>query len=294
MKDHSHVNLSIFAAVLVLAMVTIACGINFKLPVNKIETGPTQTENIQIPMPADPSANIELNLEFTGGDLKLAPGASGYLAVGTATYNAAELAPELETSGASATLRSGNLESDDIPILDKDVQNEWDLQLANTPMSLNIKAGAYNGRLELGGLSLENLTVSEGGSDMTGAFTEPNLIEMSSFEYSTGASSVNLKGLANANFKQMSFSSGAGDYTLSFDGDLRGEENVTIDSGLGSVNIIVPEGFNAQVIFDGALTKITTSGSWVQNENVYSLSGSGPMITIKVSMGAGALNLKTE
>jgi hypothetical protein len=57
---------------------------------------------------------------------------------------------------------------------------------------------------------------------------------------------VELKGLANANFEQMSFTSGAGDYTLSFNGDLQRDASVTIDSGFGTVNIIVPEGDDCQ------------------------------------------------
>jgi len=92
----------------------------------------------------------------------------------------------------------------------------------------------------------------------------------------------------------MTFTSGAGDYTLSFDGDLQRDASVTIDSGVGTVNIIIPEGVNAQVTFDGGLTTVNTNGKWEHNGNVYTLSGSGPTITITVKMGAGTLNLETE
>lgn len=288
----------ILAAALVLALVSMACGANIKLPVTQIKTGPTQTVDIQVPMPEEPSTGGELNLEFLAGEMKLAPaaalGANGYLASGTATYNVADFEPKVESTGASYTLRSGNLEIEGIPNFQDDVKNEWDLQLANTPMSLNIKAGAYTGSFELGGLSLEKLTISEGGSDLTGTFSEPNHVEMSSFTFSTGGSSVELKGLANANFAQMTFSSGAGDYTLSFDGDLKRDASVTIDSGVGTVNIIVPEGVNAQVTFGGGLSTVNTNGGWEQDGNVYTLSGSSPTLTIAVKMGAGSLNLKTE
>lgn len=284
----------ILAAVLVLALVTMACGINIKPPVTQIETGPTQTVDIQLPMPEEASTGVELNLEFVAGELKLAPGASGYLASGTATYNVAEFEPSIETAGSSYTLRSGDMKIEGIPVFKDNVINKWDLQLANTPMSLNIQAGAYTGSFELGGLSLEKLTISEGGSDLTGAFSEPNRVVMSSFAFSTGGSSIELKGLANANFEQMAFASGAGDYTLSFDGDLQRDASVAIDSGVGTVTIIAPAGVNAQVTFDGGLSTVNTDGGWSQKDNVYSLSGSGPTITITVKMGAGTLNLKTE
>ena len=287
----------ILAAALVLALVTIACGINLKSPVTQIKTGSIQGVEIQVPMPAEPSTGAVLNLEFVAGDLKLAPlatGGKGSLVSGKATFNAPDFEPKVESSGSSVTLRTGDMKIEGIPIVKDDIKNEWDLQLANTPMSLNIQAGAYNGSFELGGLSLEKLAISEGGSDLTMTFSKPNLVEMSSFTFSTGGSKVALNGLANANFEQMTFNSGAGDYTLSFDGDLQRDAGVTIDSGVGTVNIIVPEGVNARVTFDGGLTTVNKAGGWVQNDKVYTLSGSGPTITITVKMGAGTLNLKAE
>ena len=44
---------------------------------------------------------------------------------------------------------------------------------------------------------------------------------MSILRYETGASTVKLNGLANANFGTLIFSGGAGDYTLDFSGDLQ-------------------------------------------------------------------------
>jgi len=284
----------ILAAALALVLVTMACGVNIDLPVTKIKTGPTQTVDIQVPMPEDPSTGAELNLEFVGGSLKLAPGASGYLASGTATFNAVDFEPKVDTAGSSYTLWQGDRKIEGIPNFKDDFKNNWDLQLANIPLSLDIKAGAYNGSFELGGLSLEKLAISEGGSDVTGTFSAPNNVEMSSFTYSTGGSKMELKGLANANFEQMTFTSGAGDYTLSFDGDLQRDASVTIESGVSTVNIIVPAGVNAQVTFEGGLSSVNAGGGWDKNGEVYTLSGSGPTITITVTMGVGTLNLKTE
>lgn len=283
----------LLSAALTVALITLACGCNLGLPVTKIKTGTLQGVDIQIPLPEDPSTGVELNLEFVGGDLELAPGASGYLASGTATFNVADFEPKLEANGSSYTLRSGRLDTQGFPISQGDIKNEWDLQLADTPMSLTINAGAYNGSLELGGLSLEKLAISDGGADVSAAFSDPNKVVMSSFTYATGASSAELRGLANANFDQMTFTSGAGDYTLSFDGDLQRPASVTIESGLGTLNIILPEGANAQVTVDG-LSAVNTAGGWSQNGKVYTLSGDGPTLTITVTMGAGTLNLKTE
>jgi hypothetical protein len=291
----------ILAAALVLSLVSVACGANIQSPVTSIQTGPIQTVDIQVPMPAGSVTSVELNLEFAAGELKLSPAAvagaaseaGGYLASGAATFNAIDFEPKVEVAGVSCTLRQGDLKIEGIPKFQDDLKNQWDLQLANTPMSLNIKAGAYTGDIELGRLSLEKLAISEVGSDTSVTFSAPNQVEMSSFTYDTGGSTLVLKGLANANFEQMTFNSGAGDYTLSFDGDLRRDASVTIDSGISTVNIIVPKGVNAQVSFEGGLSSVNMNGGWEQNGDMYILSGSGPTITINVKMGVGTLNLKT-
>jgi hypothetical protein len=293
MKKHPQTLIDILAATLVLGLVSLACA-KLNLPITQIKTGPTQTEEIQIPTPKESSSGVVLNLEFIAGDLNVSPGNTGNLVSGKATYNVADFKPVVEASGSPYSVRSGDLEMQGIPKVQGDLINKWDLQIANTPLSLNIKAGAYSGSFELGGLSLKNLSIEEGGSDVTCTFSEPNQVEMALFKYSTGASKANLKGLANANFEQMNFSSGAGDYTLSFDGDLQRDAKVKIDSGLGNLTIIVPEGINAQLILEGGLSTANIEGGWVQDGKVYTLSGNGPSLTITLSMGAGSLNLKTE
>ncbi len=284
----------ILISVFVVVIVTTACGFNFSLPLTRINTGPTQTVEIQVPLPEDPAAGVELNLEFLAGKMRLSPGATEYLASGTASYNAALFEPVVENGELSSTLRQGEKETRSLPDYDDNVINEWDLEIADRPLNLNINAGAYEGNFELGGLSLEKLAISEGGSDLTGTFSEPNHVEMSSFTFNTGGSSVELTGLANANFKEMIFTSGAGDYTLSFDGDLQRDTSVRIESGVSTVNIIIPEGVNATLTFDGGLTGIENDGTWEQNGNSYTHPGSGPILTITVKMGVGSLNLKSQ
>jgi hypothetical protein len=69
---------------------------------------------------------------------------------------------------------------------------------------------------------------------------------------------------------------------------------VSIESGVSTVTVIIPEGTNAQVITDNGLSTVSTSGSWQQNGSTYQLTGSGNTITIHVKLGVGSLQLKTS
>jgi hypothetical protein len=293
-EDSMNKRHQILAVILVLALTTVACGFLNKQPVVQIKTGSAQKAEIQLPMPASSTEAVDLELRFLAGKLRVAPGATEGLVTGTASFNATELLPRTEVNGSSYMVYQGDPSNKGIPNIEGNILNEWDLQLADRPMNLTINAGPYSGGFELGGLSLQKLTVTELGSDAKVSFSTPNKTDMSAFAYSTGGSNLELKGLANANFENMTFQSGAGTYTLSFDGELQRGATVKVDSGMSTVNIVVPKGVNARVTFDGGLTSVLTDGPWQKSGNTYSLSGTGPAISITVTMGAGTLNLKTQ
>jgi hypothetical protein len=158
-------------------------------------------------------------------------------------------------------------------------------------MDLTVEAGAYDGKLELGGLALKSLTVKDGAANVDLSFSEPNQTEMSILRYETGASDVKLIGLANANFSTLTFSGGAGNYTLDFSGELQGDAVVTITSGFGNVSLVIPEDVDAVVTVEGAAMNISHGSSWSQNGQKYVQDGYGSTLTIVVKMAAGNLVL---
>jgi hypothetical protein len=283
----------LFLALSVLALVSLACGVSINLPTREVKTGPTVTETVNIPIP-EGGGTAQLTLNFGAGELTLAPGAQGALLSGEAEYNVQDLKPEIRINGSSATIQTGDLEFSGIPRFDDEFINRWDFQLSDAPMELEIQAGAYQGNFELGGLSLESLTVKDGAASVDLSFSEPNLVEMGTLRYETGASNVKLSGLANANFEDMVFTSGAGDYTLDFSGELVRDATVDIDSGLSSLRIIVPEGVSARVLVDDSLANVDISAGWEGSGSTYTLQGSGPRLTINVNIGAGSLELDTN
>lgn len=282
---------SILAAILVLALVTMACGITVNVPNQEFRTGVTQTMTVNVPAPDVDTA--KLTLEFGAGELKLAPGAVNALVDGVATYNAEQLKPEISSAGGVVHIKTGDFNIQGFPgIQSRDLKNEWDFKLGSQPMELTLNAGAYKGDIELGGLSLRNLEVNNGAADVFLAFSQPNPVEMDRLTYSTAASQVTLSSLANANVGSLIFRGGAGDYTLDFSGQLQRDLDVTIEAGLGQVSLIVPEGVPALVNFQGGLSNVDQSGAWRQSGNTYTQEGSGPKITIRVTMGAGELRLE--
>ena len=104
-------------------------------------------------------------------------------------------------------------------------------------------------------------------------------------------SQVELIGLANANFKEMTFGGGAGSYTLDFTGTLMQDAKVTVTSGVSSMKIIIPNGTRSQVTLTGGLNNVDQSGTWTVKDKVYQTDGTGPLVSITVEMGVGNLEL---
>jgi hypothetical protein len=286
-------NKKIILAIIALAMVSMACGITINLPVDQITTGPTQTEEIYVPAPT--ADIVDLTLTFGAGELNTQPGSGTALVSGTATYNVADFKPKIKVDKQQVRLETGNLDIHGIPNFNSnDIKNKWDLKLGDQPMQLKINAGAYQGDIDLGGLALKSLEVNDGAADTRLKFSELNKTEMETLRYITGASSVKLSGLANANFTSMIFRSGAGDYTLDFSGALQRDTVVTVESGFSQLVIIVPDGTSAKVIFKGGLTNVDLSGGWKKSGEAYVLGSGGPLITISMDMGAGNLALRTK
>jgi hypothetical protein len=275
-------NAKIISAILVLALASLACGFSIDLP-ERQSAGPDIEESITV---ADPgSDDTRLTISFGAGKLTLSPGAEN-LVDGTAIYNVEDLKPSIQKDGSSIEISQGDFKS--LPLLN-DMKNEWDLKLGGTPLDLTIQAGAYDGTLELGGLALRSLTVRDGASHVDLSFDQPNQTEMSILRYETGASDVKLTGLANANLSTLTFSGGAGNYTLDFRGELQRDAVVTVGSGLGNMTLVIPEELDAVVTVEGAAVNISHGASWTQNGQKYTQSGSGPALTILVKMAAGNL-----
>lgn len=286
-------------ALSLLALESLACGCNLSLPSiqlpdfqgTSVPTGPTQTDTIQIPAPDASPASLEFN--FGAGEFNLAPGAASGLVEGTATYNVAELKPEITQAAAAVTMSSGKLDGSRIPLNFGDqLVNTWDLRLGAQPIDLAIHAGAYRAHMDLGGLSLNSLSVDDGAAMVDIDFAEPNQVPMKKLSYSTGASRVSLTGLANAEPETLTFNGGAGDYTLDFTGDFRSNSDVNIEAGVCQVTLVIPQ--DTRVVFDlnGGVANIDMQGSFQGGGTEFNPSADGPILTIHVDISAGQLTVR--
>jgi hypothetical protein len=114
---------------------------------------------------------------------------------------------------------------------------------------------------------------------------------MSVFRYETGASNVELTGLANVNCATLIFNGGAGDYTLDFSGELTQDLTARVETGFGDLKLVVPEDVDARVTVEGGAINVNHSSGWGQSNRTYTQENTGPTLTIIVKMGAGNVTI---
>ena len=252
--------------------------------------GSTMTEHIDVETPQG-SGPFRVELAMGAGRLDVRPGAGQKIIAGTVTYNVEELKPIVTVTGDTVRVEQ-HVES--LRTIRGNIKNDWDLKLGDAPMSFNLKIGAAKGDIDLGGLSLSGLSISQGATDFELSFKRPNQVEMADLSFQAGAAKSDLSGLSNANAESMNFSGGAGDLRLDFSGELRRDLHVSIKAAAGNVVIDVPRGVPARANLSSILSNVKMSGGWTQSGGTYQLPGDGPAISFDLKMSVGQVSLRSS
>jgi len=128
-------------------------------------------------------------------------------------------------------------------------ENRWSIKLpSNIPLQLYINTATYSGDINLTNLKIENFYLNSGASQTNIVFNQPNLIDMKNINIKTGASTVKMSGLANANFYRLDFDGGAGMYTFDFSGNLTKKSKVNINVGAAKIILKIPSTIGNRII----------------------------------------------
>lgn len=270
---------------LATALVLVACSFTVNLP--KVDTGVTQTLDVNEP----PLDGVDVNrVEIEAGPCALTvTGGAESLLQGTVQYNVNAWKPTITRTSDTVTLKQST--EVQIGTVNGTIRNVWDLKLGEMPLDLMVATGASDSTFSLGGLAITRLTISDGASKTRVRFDSPNLAEMSTFSYSTGASEVKIFGLGNANAQLVTFEGGVGAYELDFSGELTRELQVNIDAGISEVKLIFPADAHVRVNSSGELKNVDLNGTWTVNGSVYEYGSNGPLITVNINMALGNLQL---
>ena len=148
--------------------------------------------------------------------------------------------------------------------------NEFDLELTReVPMDLHVSFGAGSAELDLGGLALTGLEFNTGASESRIKVSAPNREQILKAQFNVGAADFQLEQLGNLNAEDIEINAGMGSFELSLDGSWQRDALISIDMGIGSLELHVPEDLGFQLLKNSFLTSLDGVRNLVKEGNAY-------------------------
>ncbi len=148
--------------------------------------------------------------------------------------------------------------------------NEFDLELTReVPMDLHINFGAGSAELDLGGLALTGLEFNTGASESRIKVSAPNREQILKAQFNVGAADFQLEQLGNLNAEDIEINAGMGSFEISLDGSWQRDALISIDMGVGSLELHVPEDLGFQLRKNSFLTSLDGVRNLVKEGNAY-------------------------
>jgi hypothetical protein len=164
------------------------------------------------------------------------------------------------------------------------------------PYDLIIDTGASESYLDLGGLPLTHLALNMGAGKITIDFSAPNPMEMSTLSVASGASSIEIRNLANANAGEVKAEGGAVAYKVDFGGTLRRAMNMRATAAMSSVDLIIPSSTPARITSQAIMGGVNAGDGYTRSDGAFwtqaAVASLQPTIAIQVSLTMGGLTLR--
>jgi hypothetical protein len=224
--------------------------------------GPSGPRTVDIGRMLRPGQNngtpLNVNLTYGSGTMSVSPITGPWLYDVHVTYTPGHASPRVAYNPASNTLdvhgSSGRDGDFSIDFDDHHPQSNDDLHVGlgrGVPLDVRLKFGAGDVTAQLGGLSIQRLTLETGASDAQVSFDTPNPIPLSELDLKVGAAAFNATGLGNAHVQHLLVDAAAGAVDLDFGGHWTGDATLDLHATLGAVHIHVPSG----VVVDAPIGK---------------------------------------
>ncbi|MEW6413271.1 MAG: LiaF domain-containing protein [Candidatus Zixiibacteriota bacterium] len=254
-----------------------------------------ETKTIQV----DKADQISINCELGAGEFTIRPKDMKEAAIVDITYDSryVDYVVDYSEKGGRGFL---DMESDHRRSSHVDTEdNIWDITLSTKyPLLLEMDFGACDADFDLGGLPIRELAIDIGAASGTIDFSSPNPERLNEIDIDAGATSLELRNFGNANFEYLNFEGGVGSFELDLRGQYKGESTVSVEVGLGSVEIVMPEGVAFRIETDGDhfLSSIDfhNSRSNEVDDNVYEsddFEDADTRIILELSAGLGSIDV---
>ncbi len=223
-------------------------------------------------------SRLAAHLEYGSGSLRILPGAaSGDLYRMRLWYDAERFSPTSSFEPATGTVRLalGRTGTAGLRIASRERLDEQTAVLTLSPqvaLTLDLRLGAVDGDIELGGLQLTELALATGASRTAIRFSRPNAARCTTASVSAGAADISMYRLGNSRCQQVRFEGGIGKAVLDFTGAWPADASVNVRMAVGALTLRLPRAVGIRLTMDRFLSSFPSEG-WNRQGAAYLSAG---------------------
>lgn len=241
---------------------------------------------------------LSADLDYRAGGLRIAPGRPNELYRMDASYDEERYAPTSSYDAARGAVTLGLRAAGEggLRVVSRR-QLRQDANVAFAPgvdLDLDLTLGAVQADIELGGLSLNRLTMEAGASQAVIRFSEPNLSRCRSAEITAGAAELTVLGLGNSRCDHLALEGGIGKVTLDFAGAWTSSTSAEIKMAVGELTLRLPRKVGVRLTLDRFLASFEPSGL-VRTGNAFQSPGydrADRQLDIDVTTAVGGVRIE--
>ena len=207
---------------------------------------------------------LRADLEYRSGGLRIAPGRANELYRMDASYDEDRYSPASTYDAARGVvtlgLRPGG-EGGLRVVSTRQLRQDANIAFApSVDLDLDLTLGAVQADIELGGLSLTDLTMEAGASQAVIRFSEPNQSRCRAAAITAGAAQLTVLGLGNSRCDRFRLEGGMGKVTLDFGGAWTSSTEADIKMAVGELNLRLPRKVGVRLTLDRFLASFDPAG----------------------------------
>jgi hypothetical protein len=206
-----------------------------------------------------PTTDLSVVVRHHSGKFSIKPARDSVRYRATLRYDAQALEPIYNYNADSGSLRLGTRDRQGSSGGRRNSDLDVSLGAVGT-LAIDVQASAAETQLDLSGLPIKNLSVSSGASDTRVRFDRPNPVRMKSLTLSTGAASILVDRLGNANADEIVVRAGVGDIELDMTGTWQHDTELRAEVSVGALTIRVPSDVGVRVETSRVLASFSHQG----------------------------------
>lgn len=241
---------------------------------------------------------LNVEIQFAAGHLVVGRDETGMLYRAKIVYDEEAYEPLLDYSAAERSLLVG---VDGIKGA-RNHDHEHDKQSLRldvspkVPVRFDIKFGAAQAELDLGGLNLTGAEINTGATDATVRFSTPTTGRCGDLTIHVGAAAFKAEQLGNSRCERLEFMGGVGDLTLDFTGDWGSQPRprADISVGLGSLTLRLPRDIGVQIDIARVFSTFDQAGMIKRDGAYYSpnFDSAATKLRLSVKSALGSVNVE--